>query len=41
MLKKDFDILSDFLEESRTGRMNWTRYYDLPDYKIYYRYERG
>ena len=41
MLKKDFDILSDFLEESRTGRLNWTKYYDLPDYKIYYRYERG
>lgn len=41
MLKNDFRILTDFMEESRTGRVTWTRYYDLPDYKIYYRYEAG
>ena len=41
MLQNDFRILTDFIEESRTGRVTWTRYYDLPDYKIYYRYEPG
>jgi len=37
MLKKDIEILSDFLDDSK--QQKWTKWYDLPDYKIFYRYE--
>ena len=41
LLVSDIAILTNFIEESKTGRVQWTKYYDLPDYKIYYRYMPG
>lgn len=33
--------MMNFLDEQENGRLEWTRYYDLPEYKIYYRYTPG
>jgi hypothetical protein len=40
-LRKDFKIMSETLEELKSGMPDWSRFRDTPDYKVYYKMEPG